>query len=372
MTSTRWAWAEIDTSAISKNVASLKALTRPGTRFMAVVKADGYGHGAVRAARAALAGGADCLGVATVAEAVELRAAGISAPLQLLSEPPETSIPTLFEQNIVPAVTTREFAVALGKLAAARGVDAPYHLKIDSGMNRIGVRAEDAAAFARNLADFPGLKLEGTFTHLATADVPGDWEVTRQLQRFENALAEMRTEGVDAGVVHAANSPATMLYPEAHYDMVRCGIAIYGLQPAAATERVMELAPAMSVKARATLVKRIGMGESVSYGYTWTATAPTNVATLPLGYADGVHRVLSNSMEVLLGGKRCRQIGRVCMDQLMIEVPRDVSATRGDEVVIVGEQGGQRIRIEELAEKAGTIDYEIACAFGMRLERVYR
>jgi alanine racemase len=372
VTSTRWAWAEVDTSAISKNVANLKALTRPGTRFMAVVKADGYGHGAVRVARAALGGGADCLGVATVAEAVELRNAGVSAPLQLLSEPPEATVATLIEHDIVPTVTTREFAVALGKWAAAHGIEARYHLKIDSGMNRIGVRAEDAAAFARNLADFPGLKLEGTFTHLATADVAGDWEVTRQLQRFETALAEMRTEGVDAGIVHAANSPATMLYPEAHYDMVRCGIAIYGLQPGAATERVMELAPAMSVKARVTLIKRIGMGESVSYGFTWTATAPTTVATLPLGYADGVHRTLSNSMDVLLGGKRCRQIGRVCMDQFMIEVPRDVSASRGDEVVIVGEQGGQRIRIEELAEKAGTIDYEIACGFGMRLERVYR
>jgi alanine racemase len=372
VTTTRWAWTEIDTSAISKNVAALKALTRPGTRFMAVVKADGYGHGAVRVARASLSGGADCLGVATIAEAVELRDAGISAPVQLLSEPPEAAIPILVERQIVPTVTTREFAVAMGKWAAARSVEAPFHLKIDSGMNRIGVRAEDAAAFARNLTDFPGLKLEGTFTHLATADVAGDWEVTRQLQRFEAALAEMRTEGVNAGIVHAANSPATILYPESHYDMVRCGIAIYGLQPSPATEKVMALAPAMSVKASATLVKRIGMGESVSYGFTWTASAPTVVATLPLGYADGVHRVLSNEMEVLLGGKRCRQIGRVCMDQLMVEVPRDVPAARGDEAVLVGTQGAESIRMESLAEKAGTINYELACAFGMRMERLYR
>lgn len=372
MTAMRWAWAQIDTSAITKNVASLKALTRPGCRFMAVVKADGYGHGAARAARAALAGGADHLGVATVAEAVELRDEGVSAPIQLLSEPPETTIPTLLDHGIVPTVTTREFAVQLGRAAVARGTVARYHLKIDSGMNRIGVRAEDAAAFARNLADFPGLALEGTFTHLATADVAGDWEVTSQLRRFENALAEMRTEGVNAGVIHAANSPATMMYPESHYDMVRCGIAIYGLQPSKDTARAMGLVPAMSVRARTTLVKRIGMGESVSYGFTWTAPAPTTVATLPLGYADGVHRVLSNSMEVLLGGKRCQQIGRVCMDQLMVEVPRDMSAARGDEVVIVGEQGGDHIPMETLAEKAGTINYELACAFGMRLERVYR
>jgi alanine racemase len=372
VTSPRWAWAEIDTAAISKNVSALKALTRPGTRFMAVVKADGYGHGAVRVARAAAAGGADCFGVATVAEAVELRDGGVTAPVQLLSEPPEDAIAMLLDRDIIPTVTTREFAVALGRFAAARGVEARYHLKIDSGMNRIGVRAEDAAEFARNLADFPGLKLVGTFTHLATADVAGDWEVTRQLQRFESALAEMRTEGVDAGTIHAANSPATILYPEAHYDMVRCGIAIYGLQPSSATERVLGLAPAMSIKARATLVKRIGMGESVSYGFTWTAAAPTVVATLPLGYADGVHRVLSGEMDVLMGGTRCRQIGRICMDQMMVEVARGVTAGRGEEAVLVGAQGNDRIRMETLAEKAGTINYELACGFGMRLERVYK
>jgi alanine racemase len=326
----------------------------------------------VQAARASLAGGADRLGVATVTEAVELRDAGISAPLQLLSEPPDSAIPTLFERDIVPTVTTREFAVALGKWAAARGIEARYHLKIDTGMNRIGVRAEEAAAFARNLADFPGLALEGTFTHLATADVLGDWEVARQLHRFESALADMRTEGVKPGVVHAANSPATILYPESHYDMVRCGIAIYGLHPGEGTRGAIDLVPVMTVKARATLVKRVSIGESVSYGFTWTAAAPTTVATLPLGYADGVHRVLSNEMEVLVGGKRCRQIGRVCMDQLMVEVPRGLVAVRGDEAVVIGTQGRESIAMDDVAEVAGTINYELACAFGMRLERVYR
>ncbi|MDO9173418.1 MAG: alanine racemase [Actinomycetota bacterium] len=368
----RWAWAEIDSAAISKNVAALKALTRPKTLFMAVVKADGYGHGAAQAARAAIAGGADRLGVATVMEGIELREAGIAAPILLLSEPPEESVPELLEHRLTPTVTTREFAVAMGKRAASRDALAPYHLKIDTGMNRIGVHSGEAAAFARNLADFPGLKLEGTFTHLATADVLGDWEVTRALKRFEVALDEMRTEGVNPGIVHAANSPATILYPESHYSMVRCGIAIYGLQPSADTEKALGLVPAMSVKARASLVKRIGMGDSVSYGYTWTASAPTTIATLPLGYADGVHRVLSNSMDVLIGGKKCRQVGRVCMDQLMVEVERGNEVRRGDEAVIVGEQGGTRLRMETLAKAAGTINYELACGFGLRLERHYR
>lgn len=371
MTVHRWAWAEIDLSAIKQNVGTLKALTKPGTLFMAVVKADGYGHGALHVARAALSAGADRLGVATVDEAIELREAGITSPILILSEPPETAVREILDHGLVPTVTTREFAVALGKQALLRDVEAPYHLKIDTGMRRIGVNADDAPEFARSLIDFPGLALEGTFTHFATADVAGDWDVQRQLERFVRALEAMRTEGVNPGVVHAANSPATILYPEAHFDMVRCGIAIYGLHPGKSTYSVVDLKPAMSVKARASLVKRIGMGDGVSYGLTWQAAAPTEIATLPLGYADGVHRVASNQMEVLLGGKRCRQVGRVCMDQLMVEVGRGQRAVRGDEAVLVGSQGPETILMDEFAEVCGTINYETACAFGMRLERVY-
>lgn len=371
MTEDRWAWTRIETAAITRNVRALKARARPGTLFMAVVKADGYGHGAVPSARAALGGGADRLGVATVVEAIELRTAGISAPIQLLSEPPQSALDTVLVHNLIPTVTTREFAVALGKSASERGVEAPYHLKIDSGMHRIGVRAEEAAEFARGLSDFPGLRLEGTFTHFATADVPGDWDVERQTQRFISAVEEMRTEGVDPGIVHAANSPATILYPDTHFGMVRCGIAIYGLHPAPGTRNVIELEPARSVRARVTLVKRIGMGDGVSYGLTWQAAAPTVIATVPMGYADGVHRTSSNAMEVLIGGTRCRQVGRVCMDQFMVEVPRGTTVHVGDEVVVVGAQGDERVTLDDLAETAGTINYELSCSFGMRLERVY-
>ncbi len=371
MTEKRWAWAEVDLGAIAQNVQTLKARTAPGTLFMAVVKADGYGHGAVMVGRAALAAGADRLGVATVDEALELREAGITAPLQLLSEPPTTTVDAILGADLIPTVTTREFAGALGRAAATRGVDARYHLKIDTGMNRIGVRAEDAPKFAAMLSEFPGLSLEGTFTHFATADVPGDWDVGRQLKRFNDALAGMRSERVDPGIVHAANSPATILVPESHFDMVRCGIALYGLHPAPSTYGEVELAPALWVKARATLVKRIGMGEGVSYGLTWQAGGQTTIATLPVGYADGVHRVLSGRMPVLLGGKRCAQVGRICMDQLMVEVPRGIEASRGDEFVLVGAQGAERIVLDELAELAGTINYELACALGSRLRKVY-
>lgn len=371
MTVHRWAWVEVDISAVRHNVSTLKALTKPGTLFMAVVKADGYGHGALHVARAALASGADRLGVATVDEGIALREAGITSPVLILSEPPETAVRDILDHGLVPTVTTREFAVALGKQALLRDTEALYHLKIDTGMHRIGIDAEEAGQFARSLADFPGLRLEGTFTHFATADIAGDWDVQRQLKRFARALEEMRTEGVSPGIVHAANSPATILYPEAHFDMVRCGIAIYGLHPGASTYGVVDLKPAMSVKARTSLVKRIGMGDGVSYGLTWQAAAPTDIATLPLGYADGVHRISSNSMDVLLGGKRCKQVGRICMDQLMVEVARGTRIVRGDEAVIVGTQAAETITMDQFAEVAGTINYETACAFGMRLERVY-
>lgn len=371
MTDRRWAWAEIDLAAISHNTRVLKALTPPGTLFMAVVKADGYGHGAEQVALAALGAGADRLGVATVPEAVALRSAGIAAPIHVLSEPPETSIPEILEGRLMPTVTTRDFAVALSREAARRGVDAPFHLKLDTGMNRIGVRAEEAAEFVSSLVGLPGLSLEGTFTHFATADVPGDWDVERQLQRFRQALDDMRAEGFDPGIVHAANSPATALVPDAHFDMVRCGIALYGLHPSPATRGRLDLHPAMSVKARASLVKRVGMGEGVSYGLTYRTAAPSVIATLPLGYADGVHRVLSNKMDILGGGRRLRQVGRVCMDQLMVEVPRGVELARGDEFVLVGRQGDEAVLMDELADLAGTINYELACAFGQRLERIY-
>jgi alanine racemase len=372
MTEGRWAWVEIDLDAIRHNVRALSALTPAGTGFMAVVKANAYGHGAVPVARAAREAGATHLGVATVAEGVELREAGIPGPVHLLSEPPVTAIAALLDHDLVPTVFSAEFARALSAAASARGVSVTFHLKVDTGMNRIGVAAEDAARFALDAVGLPGLRLGGTFTHFATADVPGDWDVEGQLSRFLGVLERMRIEGVDPGLVHAANSPATILYPESHFGLVRCGIAIYGLQPSQYTRGRVDLVPAMSVKARATLVKRLPMGEGVSYGLTFRAAAPTTIATLPLGYADGVHRVLSGRMEVLSGGRRFGQVGRVCMDQFMVEISRESDIRRGDEFVVVGAQGDDRISMEEIAELAGTINYEMACAFGMRLPLVYR
>jgi alanine racemase len=366
----RAAWVEVSTGAIAHNVRELKALTAPGTLFMAVVKADGYGHGALDAAHASLGAGADRLGVATLEEALELREAGITAPLHILSEPPAEAAATIVEQRVIVTITTREFAAALSTAAVRAETQTAYHLKIDTGMNRIGVRAEQAGEMAAYLRALPGIACEGAFTHFATADTPGDWEFDVQKSRFAVARDVLRTEGLRPPVVHAANSAATMLHPETHLGMVRCGIAIYGLHPSKATHGVVALEPAMSVKARVSLVKRIGLGDGVSYGLTWHAGGPATIATIPLGYADGVHRVLSNTMDVLIGGVRCAQVGRICMDQLMVEVPAGVEVQQGDEVVLVGAQGQERISLDDLAVQAGTINYEMACGFALRMQRI--
>lgn len=365
----RPAWVEVDESAIVHNVRTLRALTPARTRFMAVVKADGYGHGALTAARAALHAGADRLGVATVDEALELRASGITAPVQVLAEPPVEAADVLVKNGITVTLTSPEMAVALSRTAALIDVPAVCHLKVDTGMNRIGVKAEDAGEFAAWLKGLPGLELEGVFTHFATADVPGDWDFARQVERFRLALEDIRDAGVRPTIVHAANSAATILHPDTHHDMVRCGIAIYGLDASAATAGRVDLRPAMSVKTMVSFVKRIGFGDGVSYGLTWHASGPTTIATLPVGYADGIHRVLSNQMDVLIHGMRCRQVGRVCMDQTMVEIPGDVDVRMGDEAVIVGRQGSECIAMDELAQRAGTINYEMACSFSLRMER---
>jgi alanine racemase len=367
----RWAWAEVDLAAVEHNVRALKALTAPGTLFMAVVKADGYGHGSIQVAGAALAAGADRLGVATVDEAAKLRQAGVTAPIHVLSEPPAAAAGFVVRHGLVPGLHSRDFALALSKAASAAQMTARFHLKVNTGMNRVGVEASEAADFVESLRGLPGISLEGVYTHFATADVPGDWEFERQVERFSSALGEMRHRRIDPGIVHAANSPATILHPETHFGMVRCGIAIYGLHPGEATRGRIDLRPAMSVKARVTQVRRIGMGEGVSYGFTYHAGAPVGIATLPLGYADGVRRGLSNQAKILIGGRECRQVGRICMDQLMVEVPRGASVAVGDEAVIVGRQGDAGISMDAQAELLGSINYEVACGYGARLQRHY-
>jgi alanine racemase len=320
MTAHRWAWAEIDLAAIRANVEAFRALVSkvalksaaaekrvPKTpSIMAVIKANAYGHGAVMVARAALAAGATWLGVATVDEALELREAGITAPLLLLSEPPETALPELVAAKVTCTAASMEFLHTLSGYALLNNEEISYHLKIDTGMNRIGIRADDAVSVLREATELPRLKLGGIFTHFASADSMRDWDAQQQFERFQGVLRRAKDIGIRPPLVHACNSAATMLMPEAHFDMVRVGISIYGLHPSDDTRKLLDLTPAMSVRARATLVKPLAMGEGVGYSFTWRAYKPVHLATLPLGYADGIPRLASNKMDALIArnGKR--------------------------------------------------------------------
>lgn len=371
-TELRWAWTEIDLDAFRHNVRAFKKLLKSETKMMAIIKADAYGHGAKECAFAALTAGADRFGVATVSEAITLREAGIENPIQLLAEPPQSSISALLEYDIIPAATTEEFLSALSREALIADKTALYHLAVNTGMNRIGFRPDDVAMVALRASRLPNIFMEGVFTHFATADVAGDWDAQDAFEAFGRAVASLEANDIDPGIVHCANTAATILLPETHLDMVRVGIGLYGLHPSRDTKGLIDLEPVMSVKARATLVKPISMGEGVSYGLTWHAFERGMIATLPIGYADGLPRVLSNKMQLLVGGKRAEQVGRICMDQCMCVVPPSVDASVGDEFVIVGKQGDDEISMDALADAVGTINYELACVLGsLRLPRVF-
>jgi len=374
----RWAWLEIDLDAIRRNLQRFRRHVGPDVLIMAVVKADGYGHGAVQVARTALASGAKLLGVANVDEGIALRKAGIIAPILVLSQPPAATIGLILHYQLTPAIDTAEFALALGEAAAAMDRVAPFHLKIDTGMNRVGVHYADAPDLLRTIDFHSGLQLQGVFTHFATADEVETFEFGRQYDRFLTALEEMRYLGIDPGIVHAANTAATIRYKQAHFDMVRIGIGMYGLHPSKVTQPLMELRPAMNLYARIVKVKPVPMGEGVSYGLRYRSPGNVLIATLPLGYADGFARELSGKIDVLLHGRRLPQVGTICMDMMMFEADQRAKAGKqtiqpqvGEEVVLVGQDGSEEITLDELAELLGTINYDMACRLGMRLERIY-
>ena len=376
----RWAWVEIDLNAIKRNTRALKQQLRRGVRLMCAVKADGYGHGAVACAKAMRNGGADQFAVATVAEGVELRQAGIEWPILMLNQAPLTAIQTLVDYDIMPSVFSSDFALAYGECAAAAGKVGNYHLALDTGMTRIGVLPEDAVEFRHAIDFHRGLNCAGVFTHFATADSANDWDFRTQAQRFDDTVQALRDRGFRVGLVHCDNTPGTILHPEMQHDMCRVGIGLYGLQPCKATASLVRLEPAMSVRARVTRAINPAVGEGVSYGLNYRVPSPhVQIATVPIGYADGLSRTLSGRMEVLVGGHRAPQVGNICMDQFMFAVEsnpvrsyrRMEPVAEGDLVTIIGEDGGDRITADEMARLRGTINYEVTCNFGMRLEKVY-
>ena len=376
----RWAWAEVDLAALRQNARAFQDVLARGTQLMAVVKADAYGHGAVACAETLQRAGVQQLAVATVEEGIELREAGIGLPILILNEPPITCVDELVAYDLMPSIYTMEFGLAFGEASAAAGTVGSYHLAIETGMTRIGVRPEDAVELRHALDFHRGLRCAGTFTHFATADILRDWDYEMQLSRFLETVKEIRAAGFETGLVHCDNTPGTVLHPDSQFDMCRVGIGLYGLHPSKTTRAAIALKPVMSVRGRITRVEYPPVGSGVGYGATYRVPKQNiQIATVPIGYADGLSRTLSNRMEVLVAGNRCRQVGNICMDQFMFAV--EVNTTRafrprpaveyGDVVTIMGADGGDEITADELAELRGTINYEVVCNFGQRLERVY-
>ncbi len=372
-------WCEVDLKAIAHNIRELKRITNPSAEFMAVVKANAYGHGAYQVARVALENGATRLAVARVKEGVALRLAGIDAPILILGYTVLDDYRTLLDYDLTQTVYSLLMAEQLSSLAAQLGKKAKVHIKVDTGMGRLGVctygtgpNYEKAVNEITSIVSLSHLEVEGIYTHFATADSRDKTHAMQQWYSFNDLLTALAKNGLTFQYRHAANSAALIDLPETHLDLVRAGIAIYGIPPSheVMAERV-SLKPAMCVKARVAHVKRVPAGTGISYGITYVVPADTEVATIPAGYADGYNRLLSSRGQVLLRGQRVPVIGRVCMDQFMVDVGGVPGVEPGEEVVLMGRQDKEEVSAWEIAEKIGTIAYEVLCMVSARVPRYY-
>jgi len=370
--STRWAWAEVHTGLISHNVAIVAQRTAP-VQVWAVVKANGYGHGAIQVANAALAGGATGLCVAIVDEGVALRRAGITAPILLLSEQPAELADLIVGYQLTPTVATTRGAAVLAASAAAADQTIKVHIKVDTGMHRVGVAPNETVSLASFVSSYESLTIEGVYTHFAVADDPSHPANAAQLSSFNTVLENLSSRGINPPLVHAANSAAALANEPSRFTMVRLGIAMYGLRPGAGVADLCAgLIPAMSLKARVSAVRWVEAGEAVSYGLVRPLAKGSLIATVPIGYADGVPRALGRTnVQVLLNGVPRTIAGIITMDQLMIDCESDSSVMVGDEVVLIGKQGEHSVSADDWAEALGTIGYEIVCGISPRIFRRY-
>jgi alanine racemase len=377
-------WAEIDLKAIAHNVAELRRITQPEARLMAVVKANGYGHGAIEVAQCALQNGATTLGVARIEEGIQIREAGIQAPILIFGYTLPEKAADLLEYDLRPCIYTAASARKLSEIAASLGKRIKAHLKVDTGMGRLGQLPQnfktgnsttinaDALEETLTIAALDGLELEGICTHFATADSSDKTYAEKQLHLFINYLKGLQQAGLNPPVRHAANSAALIDMPQSHFDMVRPGIAIYGLYPSDEVQKKkVSLKPAMALKARIIHLKKVPAGFKVSYGITHETQKPTTIATVPVGYADGLSRRLSSRGQMLVHGQRVPIIGRVCMDLTMLDVGGIENVQMGDEVVIFGQQGKETLTVDEMAALLNTINYEIVSTITARVPRVY-
>ena len=375
------AWVEIDLAALAHNVSQLKSLLSPATAMLAVVKADAYGHGAITVAQTVLQSGASWLGVATVLEGIELREAGIEAPILILGA---THIPeqvqAIAHWRLQPTLCNLKQALVFSETLKATSETAalPVHINIDTGMSRLGPSWQQAAEFVQLVQRLPNLYIASIYSHLATAESRDQTVMRQQQSRFEQVIAQIKTDETSLwygnkpaeASLHLANSAATLTDSTLHYNMVRVGLALYGLYPAAHLQRVVDLKPVLQVKARVTQVKTIPSGSGVSYGHQFITKQELRLAVVGIGYADGVPRNLSNKMTVLLRGQRVPQIGTITMDQLMLDVSSIPDLQIGEVVTLLGRQAEESVSADDWATQLGTISWEILCGFKHRLPRV--
>mgnify|MGYP001795758340 CR=1 FL=1 len=366
------AWVEINLDAIHHNVCQFRGLLRPTTDLMAVVKADGYGHGAVAVAQTALSAGATWLGVATVPEGIELRQAGVNAPILVMGALHHgEEVRALARWQLQPTIVTPKQALVFDEALSDACLPLPVHIKLDTGMSRLGFDWQRALEFVEFVNRLPTLQVTSLYSHFATADEADKTEMQRQHERFEYAIATLKSHNQLPARLHLANTAATLSDAAVlQYDMVRVGLGIYGLAPASHLQSLLNLQPALEVKARITHIKKIAAGAGVSYGHRFIAKQPTTIAVVGIGYADGIPRQLSNQLTVLIGNRNIRQIGAITMDQLMLDVSNIDGLTEGDVVTLLGGSIPHQITADDWANRIGTISWEILCGFKHRLPRI--
>ena len=359
--------AIINLAAISKNVAEVRKRIRDKRKLMAVVKADGYGHGSVEVSRIALESGADCLGVALPEEGEHLRKAGFDVPIVVLGLIQPNEAYKAVHSSLDQTVCSPELAEALDQEARKASVRINVHIKVDTGMGRIGVNPRDVSSFVRRIQRLKNLRVMGIFSHFASADKADKTFSEKQMETFNQVIREMQLTGIEIPQKHMANSAGVLDLPESYYDLVRPGIIIYGLYPSTEVSRNIKLKPAMTLRTKISYTKTVPPDTPISYGQTFVTDKKTTVATLPVGYGDGYSRLLSGRGEVLINGCRAPLIGRVCMDMCMVDVSRLEDVKAGDDVILFGQEPS----VDEIAATIGTINYEVLCALGKRVPRIY-
>lgn len=365
-------WAEIDLEAIRHNLAEIRRLVGKTVDIMAVVKAEAYGHGAIEIARTVIDNGVNWLGVSLPEEGIALRKAGIETPI-LVFEPLQTSQASAFlEHNLTATVCILENVSFLAQEAAKAGKTAQVHVKVDTGMGRVGLKVNETVAFIRKISELSGIKVNGIYSHLATADERDKSYARQQIQAFSDLVRALKATGLLPEKVHLANSAAIIDLPEAYFNMVRPGIMLYGLYPSTQVNREKaDLRPVLSLKSKSVFVKRVPEYTGISYGLRYHTRQETTIVTIPIGYADGWSRLLIHKAEALINGKKFPIVGTICMDQCMIDAG-DEPVELGQEIVLIGEQGREKITADMIAEQLGTINYEVTCMISSRVPRIYR